>query len=211
MEDGVIDADCCAKPSKASCANGTTYHKGALCWGHEFFTTCCLPTSTTPQVHHNNSDFRPGLYYVRHPVAVTVHMDTSSKMVSTLKAHQYFTVVEVATDTKDHRIRGRLQDPAGWASLKNLHTGHIWAHRAHSQASNQRKYIEQPSLQGLERHRTKDLAISFFSGLCSVLALLLVARRLAPCSLQSPSGSWIDTGSLESTASSDERVELLGH
>jgi len=228
MEKGGIDADCCAKPSLASCTKGFTYSRGGLCWGKEFYHTCCSPSSTTEEPKRrttvgatttkeprkktstktfampvmktttqapkkDSDEFKPGNYVVKHPVALTIHMSTSSKMITTLKADTKFLVVEVVTDAKEHRIRGRVmhtqEAPAGWISLKNLQTGHVWAHRAKDE--NQRKYAlaELPSLRGLEGHRTRDLMVSFFCGLCSVLAVTMVVRRRnqdSPQTLSSP-------------------------
>jgi hypothetical protein len=41
MENGGMDADCCSKPSTASCSTGYKYSKGPVCYGVEFFKTCC--------------------------------------------------------------------------------------------------------------------------------------------------------------------------
>jgi len=217
LENGVTDPDCCAKPGGASCMPGFTYSKGNACWGHEYFTSCCsaapktpvtakTTTTTTDSLTHG---FGPGIYYVKNDVAVTLGKSTSSKMVSTLKAHKYFTVLEVSKDTKDQRIRGRLKDPAGWISLMNLKTGHIWAHRA---LSFQQKYLENESAQdGSVRHRARDLSVCFFGGLCSVIAVMMVVRRVAPSGPQLLSNPWGDASYSDAAVSTDERNELLRH
>lgn len=199
-ENGAPDPDCCADPHAASCAPGYSYTKGDLCYGQDLFRTCCTP-STSPL-----NDFSPGQYYVNHPVAVTLTMDTGSKMVGKLQASQFFNVVEVKSDENDYRIRGRLEEPAGWISLKNLQTGHVWAHRA-DQAAGIRKYFD-ISLHGTQHGRARDLSISFFCGLCSVLAVALLVRRLASSATEGFSRPQRNLAGSEGAAS-DEQTAIL--
>jgi len=133
-------------------------------------------------------------------------MDTGSKMVGKLQASQFFNVVEVKSDENDYRIRGRLEEPAGWISLKNLQTGHVWAHRA-DQAAGMRKYFD-ISLHGTQYGRARDLSISFFCGLCSVLAIALLVRRLTSSATEGFSRPRRNLAGSEGAAS-DEQTAIL--
>jgi hypothetical protein len=149
---------------------------------------------------------------VNEKLAVTLHESTSSKVVSTLQAHQHFTLLKVAIF--DQRIRGKIQEPVGWISLKNTVTGHIFAHKAMVLPATGRKYAELPSFKGVEDYRTRDLAISFVCGLCSVLFVVLTVRRFAPCqlpSLSSPCGDYYRGSESVAAASEEERRMLLRH
>lgn len=208
LENGVYDADCCAEPSKAGCISGYSYSKGELCYGTDYYLTCCTqtatPNSTTlaPKSSETHG-LSPGLYYSNQKVAVTIGLHTSSQMVKQIEANHDFEVVQVAFDVTDHRVRGRLKDPAGWVSLLNTKTGQKWAHKVKAREL----YLEQSSLHKTERRHITELAASFLCGLCSLLSVILITRRLWPGGPQ-PLSARRDR---DCTVIADEGAELLGH
>lgn len=70
----------------------------------------------------------PGPYIVTHDnAAVTTGMLPSPPIIGRLKAGTRVQVREVANCTEDHRIRARIEAPAGWISLRDTKDGYRWA------------------------------------------------------------------------------------
>jgi len=75
-------------------------------------------------------DFGPGVYVVTHGmVAVTADPSPASAIVTPLLAGARINVVEVVRMEEDQKIRGRIDNPAGWISLMDLVNGRSWAQR----------------------------------------------------------------------------------
>ena len=71
----------------------------------------------------------PGIYILAGEVDVFEGVARGSAKVGRLGAGQEVRVLEVVHREMDRRVRGRIQQPAGWISLLDTSEGHRWAHR----------------------------------------------------------------------------------
>lgn len=72
----------------------------------------------------------PGRYrIVGQEAFVSLTIRLGGTLISRLQQGEEVMVVDVLCSSEDHRIRGRLQNPAGWISLLNTQTGYRWAER----------------------------------------------------------------------------------
>lgn len=75
-------------------------------------------------------DVGPGVYVVTHGmVAVTAEPSQSSAIVTPLLAGHRIKILEVLRLEEEQKIRGRIENPAGWISLVDLANGRSWARR----------------------------------------------------------------------------------
>lgn len=70
-----------------------------------------------------------GQFMLIREAAVGPTAELGTRIVKRLPEGTVVKVLEVRTLQQDKRIRGRLNDPEGWISLKNLETGRRWARK----------------------------------------------------------------------------------
>lgn len=81
-------------------------------------------------------------------VAVQAECAVGSAEIAELKKRTRVTVVEVRESAKDKRIRGRLSEPAGWISLRDMTDNQrswaepVYFHRSAASAANVKAVVE---------------------------------------------------------------------
>lgn len=73
----------------------------------------------------------PGLYIIVHNNTFVSHSvtvpSTEKEVIAQIEKGKQIRVLEVAAEVEQHRVRARIESPAGWISLCNLENGYRWA------------------------------------------------------------------------------------
>jgi len=72
-----------------------------------------------------------GMFAISHPCALapSVRLALKEDVITELEIGAVVEVVEVVRHEEQHRIRARLENPAGWISIEDTLNGHRWAER----------------------------------------------------------------------------------
>lgn len=92
----------------------------------------------------------PGVYVVSQTVALTVGPEKSSAKLQNLNVGTAVQVLEVVHQQEDKRVRGRVEDPAGWISIVGTEDSNRWASRD-LQRSNRSASLRSEQLLSLQR------------------------------------------------------------
>jgi len=92
----------------------------------------------------------PGVYVVSQTVALTVGPEKSSAKLQNLSVGTVVQVLEVVHQQEDKRVRGRVEDPAGWISIVGTEDSNRWASRD-LQRSNRSASLRSEQLLSLQR------------------------------------------------------------
>lgn len=98
----------------------------------------------------------PGLYTIQHDgtkVAPTVAL--SNSFVAELRRGETVRVLEVVERPAEARVRARLEQPAGWISLRAVDTGYCWASRADAPSGGGKANVGASGSEGAAPQRPK--------------------------------------------------------
>lgn len=102
----------------------------------------------------------PGMFAITHPCALapSVRLALKEDVITELEIGTVVQVVEVVRNDEQHRIRARLENPAGWISIEDILNGHRWAERQHCVMSNFRTSSKESWSAGTIAHKKVDVA-----------------------------------------------------
>jgi len=83
------------------------------------------------ELDHIVQEVKPDMYTIIHQnTSVTETRDKDGRPLASLDKGTHVRVLEVVRMPEQSRVRGRLEDPAGWISLLDTETGYRWAENA---------------------------------------------------------------------------------